>query len=137
MAYTPTNWQIGDIITAEKLNKIENGINSINSYNLAITEIGSNLSVIGVSPQQLLSTDGFVKVLYNYGSVFYENSKFVKTFNVDRYVLTFYFDDDLEFSMSVVDGLASYGYFTLRGVDGTWNYSNGSYTFTFNEGGGK
>lgn len=26
MAYTPTNWQTGDIITAEKLNKAERGI---------------------------------------------------------------------------------------------------------------
>lgn len=28
MAYTPTNWKNGDRITAEKLNKIENGIQS-------------------------------------------------------------------------------------------------------------
>jgi len=28
MAYTPTNWQTGDTITAEKLNKIENGVES-------------------------------------------------------------------------------------------------------------
>lgn len=26
MAYEPTNWENGDVITAEKLNKIENGI---------------------------------------------------------------------------------------------------------------
>lgn len=29
MSYTPTNWQTGDVITAEKLNNIENGIASI------------------------------------------------------------------------------------------------------------
>lgn len=28
MSYTPTNWQNGDVITSEKLNKIENGISS-------------------------------------------------------------------------------------------------------------
>lgn len=28
MAYTPTEWQSGDIVTSEKLNKIENGIAS-------------------------------------------------------------------------------------------------------------
>lgn len=28
MAYTPTNWQTGDTITAEKLNKMEQGIAS-------------------------------------------------------------------------------------------------------------
>lgn len=26
MAYTPTNWQCGDVVTAEKLNNIESGI---------------------------------------------------------------------------------------------------------------
>lgn len=26
MSYTPTNWQTGDTVTAEKLNKIENGL---------------------------------------------------------------------------------------------------------------
>ena len=31
MAYTPTNWQTGDTITAEKLNKMESGIESANA----------------------------------------------------------------------------------------------------------
>lgn len=31
MAYTPTNWQNGDTITAEKLNKMEGGIESANA----------------------------------------------------------------------------------------------------------
>ena len=28
MAYVPTNWQTGDVVTAEKLNKLENGVMS-------------------------------------------------------------------------------------------------------------
>lgn len=31
MAYTPTEWKNGDVITAEKLNKIESGIESASS----------------------------------------------------------------------------------------------------------
>lgn len=31
MSYTPTEWQTGDTITAEKLNKMENGIENANS----------------------------------------------------------------------------------------------------------
>ena len=31
MSYTPTEWTTGDIITAEKLNHIENGVESANS----------------------------------------------------------------------------------------------------------
>lgn len=30
MSYTPTNWQTGDTITAEKLNKMESGIENAN-----------------------------------------------------------------------------------------------------------
>ena len=32
MSYTPTEWSTGDIVTAEKLNKIENGILSSGAY---------------------------------------------------------------------------------------------------------
>lgn len=31
MSYTPTNWVKGDVITAERLNKIEQGIQSVSS----------------------------------------------------------------------------------------------------------
>lgn len=36
MSYTPTEWQTGDTITAEKLNNMENGIAEAN-YPLVIT----------------------------------------------------------------------------------------------------
>lgn len=29
MAYNPTVWQTGDIVTAEKLNKLENGLANV------------------------------------------------------------------------------------------------------------
>lgn len=32
MAYTPTNWQTGDVVTAERLNKLENGVTSAQVY---------------------------------------------------------------------------------------------------------
>ena len=39
MSYTPTNWQNGDVITAEKLNHMEDGIASSSaSYDLVLTE---------------------------------------------------------------------------------------------------
>ena len=31
MSYTPTEWNSGDVITAEKLNKIENGVENSNA----------------------------------------------------------------------------------------------------------
>ena len=36
MAYTPTEWKNGDVITAEKLNNIENGIVNIESEGVPI-----------------------------------------------------------------------------------------------------
>lgn len=46
MAYVPTNWATGDVITAEKLNKIENGIVDANSqtYPVNITIDGENMT---------------------------------------------------------------------------------------------
>ena len=37
MTYIPTNWKIGDTITAEKLNKLENAIANIKSSGLLVT----------------------------------------------------------------------------------------------------
>ena len=37
MAYTPTDWQTGDVVTAEKLNKLENGVAGGGSGNLIAT----------------------------------------------------------------------------------------------------
>ena len=42
MSYTPTNWQTGDVITAEKLNKLENGVSSASGeeiFTVTFTEI--------------------------------------------------------------------------------------------------
>lgn len=44
MAYTPTNWQNGDVITAEKLNKLENGVAQGGSadYDLVLIQTDSD-----------------------------------------------------------------------------------------------
>lgn len=41
MAYIPTEWATGDVITAEKLNKAEEGIAAANPYIIPITWEGS------------------------------------------------------------------------------------------------
>lgn len=45
MSYTPTNWQSGDIVTSEKLNKLEQGVVS-NGQDLFI------INLIGEGPYQ-------------------------------------------------------------------------------------
>lgn len=37
MAYTPTEWQTGDVVTAEKLNKIEGGIEECSSNTSSVS----------------------------------------------------------------------------------------------------
>ena len=45
MSYTPTNWQTGDTITAEKLNNMEGGIdNAINPFIVTLTPTLQNYS---------------------------------------------------------------------------------------------
>lgn len=40
MSYTPTEWKTGDVITAEKLNNIENGV--VNAKEVAVFEFTPN-----------------------------------------------------------------------------------------------
>ena len=46
MSYTPTNWQTGDTITAEKLNNMESGIegNSVFLITVALNELYANVA---------------------------------------------------------------------------------------------
>lgn len=39
MSYTPTNWKAGDVITSEKLNKLENGVAAAGSGGGAFSKI--------------------------------------------------------------------------------------------------
>lgn len=39
MAYTPTVWATGDVITAEKLNKAENGIAAAGAYIVEMSDV--------------------------------------------------------------------------------------------------
>lgn len=41
MSYTPTEWSNGDVITAEKLNKLENGVGDSNIFIVNISVYGS------------------------------------------------------------------------------------------------
>jgi len=47
MAYIPTNWQTGDVVTAEKLNKLENGVeNAIELPSVTAEDDGDVLTVV-------------------------------------------------------------------------------------------
>lgn len=42
MSYTPTQWATGDIITAEKLNKLENGVANAGGGGVLIVHVDEN-----------------------------------------------------------------------------------------------
>lgn len=46
MAYTPTNWECGDVVTAEKLNKLEEAVENLS---LAIEGGGSEPLMVGMT----------------------------------------------------------------------------------------
>lgn len=49
MAYTPTNWQDGDIITAEKLNKIESELETLDTSVEGILTFAANNNEVTIT----------------------------------------------------------------------------------------
>lgn len=58
MAYTPTVWETGDVITAEKLNKAENGIAGAYPVVLPITNDEHDTPNLGKSWNDLMELSG-------------------------------------------------------------------------------
>lgn len=58
MAYTPTVWETGDTITAEKLNKAENGIAAAGPVVLSVTIDESDTLHLGKSWDDLMALSG-------------------------------------------------------------------------------
>lgn len=53
MAYTPTVWETGDVITAQKLNKMENGIAGINGVlSITVSDSGDD-SILSATWQEI------------------------------------------------------------------------------------
>lgn len=88
MSYTPTNWQTGDTITAEKLNNMENGIaGAVVSFNAEYfydpDEAISRL-ILFASPAELLSA-------FQAGSIITARGTFTSWGETKAGVLYFYY----------------------------------------------
>ena len=55
MSYTPTEWQTGDVVTAEKLNKLENGVMSGALYMLVTYDENTGISTLDASYDDIIS----------------------------------------------------------------------------------
>jgi hypothetical protein len=90
MSYTKQNWQTGEIITADKLNHIENGIEEASYY---IVRIDNNNGKASLSQNQIRHIfDSNILILLNYENSYYfpslinnEEIVFIKV-SIQKYV---------------------------------------------------
>lgn len=66
MSYTPTDWKTGDVITAEKLNNMENGIENSGVLVAAITDNGSSYSCDKTSAEIKAAMDAGVPAYFKF-----------------------------------------------------------------------
>lgn len=95
MAYTPTVWATGDVITAEKLNKAENGIAVANADVLIVTVSEGTLDkkfseIYSAYPKVLLANADDGEILYAPVAQFFiaEGSEYVVKFGSSNYIAT-------------------------------------------------
>lgn len=110
MAYTPTEWATGDVITAEKLNKAEGGIeaNSKAIYTVFIElQEGQPVILDGVLAAALEAFDAGKVVMIS--------------FDFGEYKKAYYAVDNYEGSLHLVNAEASAGTLRLNGIE--WSES--------------
>lgn len=102
MSYIPTEWETGDIVTADKLNKIEAGIAQGNGIVPGVTDPGTDETTIGRSFDELTdmvvngtlpflvveSNDGLV--LASLINLVYANSCYIAAFGAIGEAFLFY-----------------------------------------------
>ena len=103
MSYTPTEWKTGDVITAEKLNNIENGV--VNAKEVAVFEFTPNEGLVTTdcTPQDVASAYNSGKVCFarlilgpeksyipfgKYGEVFVSAQEDVIVYNAQTLIMT-------------------------------------------------
>lgn len=112
MAYTPTEWQSGDIVTSAKLNKIENGIASASGGGeVLIANMNPNTGELDKTWQEIYDAP-FCIIKINDNAVF----SFVINKIAEYYLSAYAFDGEdmkfLAFATSTPDG-----YPTLQAPD--------------------
>ena len=71
MAYTPTEWRTGDVITAEKLNKLENGISDNSSVNVVfITDTSGSLDKTAGELYSTFESNNYFMVVIREGKIY-------------------------------------------------------------------
>ena len=74
MSYTPTNWQTGDTVTAEKLNKMEGGIELANdAFVIKLTPTNQDFSgtIDKTYDEIVAAVNSGVKIFFKFASALY------------------------------------------------------------------
>ena len=135
MSYTPTNWSTGDIVTAEKLNKLEQGIVSAEN---SIAEVLENLPQNDAQPDNGTLIVTFAPDVANpnnqnyyrylcYADATYEEiaTAIANKRPVDFYVQAFSISGDAE------TGELSYNLGCVEKCNYAWNANGTSYVFSY------
>lgn len=110
MAYIPTEWESGDVITAEKLNKAEGGIEA-NSKAIYLIEIE-------LQEGQPVILDG---VLADALEAFDEGKLVMISFDFGEYKKAYYAVDNYEGNLHLINAESSAGTLRLNGIE--WSES--------------
>lgn len=70
MAYTPTNWKSGDVITSAKLNKLENGVATSGGGGVLVVTIDENTGALSKTWQEIHDADFAVVRMEDDASVY-------------------------------------------------------------------
>lgn len=152
MSYTKQNWQTGDIITAEKLNHMEDGIEELSKeydfilyHNIDSTAVVPiSASALGISPDDLfdkIDENGIIKTICiatrntSEGRIYYLPSNYTTYENIDEMKILVFKYNDLDdgdvFDIQITDSGLVYCTYQTDGISGTYTYSNGEYEFSF------
>lgn len=142
MSYTPTVWNTGDTITAEKLNKLENGVAVLSNYDIVFThgyDENDNdvFTADGLSIEELYQ-EGIMNLN---GVLIDEGYTIIKPFSCTSYIedgvtsVGFYFMSIRGASLAY--RIRSDGTAYISGENATYTYSNGHYVFTLGENDGE
>lgn len=80
MSYTPTNWQTGDTVTAEKLNKMEQGIENANDvFVITLTPTNQDFSgTIDKTYEEIVAAvNSGVKIFFKFASALYPANEII------------------------------------------------------------
>lgn len=91
MAYTPTEWQSGDIVTSAKLNKIENGIASAGGGGVLVANSDATTYALDKTWQEIKDADFSVVTLDQGGTRLY------------MYVVSIYINLGTDYTVAVLN----------------------------------